>query len=218
MSSTPSFLSVATINHLLAQEAWARDTLMRRAGKVACIDMGHLRLCMRVAKDGMLEAAGAGDVPDVTIHVKPGDLPLILQNRDRAFSYVRIEGDAEFANTISQLSKGLRWDAEHDLERFLGPIAATRLVGGARAAVSHAAGAGRRLAENVAEFLLEERRVLIRPESVEAFADDVNRLRDDVERTAKRIAKLEQKLEQRLAQRSAAPVPALPHPDPQSDS
>jgi hypothetical protein len=61
---------------------------------------------------------------------------------------------AEFANTISQLSKGLRWDAEHDLERVLGPIAATRLVGGARAAVSHATGAGRRLAENVAEFLL----------------------------------------------------------------
>lgn len=217
MSSTPSFLSVATINHLLAQEAWARDTLMRRAGKVACIDMGQLRLRMRVAKDGMLEAAGEDDPADVTIHVKPGDLPLILQNRDRAFSYVRIDGDAEFANTISQLSKGLRWDAEHDLERLLGPIAATRLVGGARAAVAQATGAGRRLAENVAEFLLEERRVLVRPDSVDAFADDVSRLRDDVERTSKRIAKLEQKLEQRRAQRSAAPVPGLPH-DPQSDS
>jgi ubiquinone biosynthesis protein UbiJ len=155
---------------------------------------------MRVAKDGMLEAAGSDDVPDVTIHVKLSDLPLILQNRDRAFSYVRIDGDAEFANTISQLSKGLRWDAEHDLERFLGPIAASRLAGGARAAVSHVTGASRRLAENVAEFLLEERRVLIRPATVDAFADEVNRLRDDVERSAKRIAKLEQKLEQKQEQ------------------
>jgi ubiquinone biosynthesis protein UbiJ len=212
MSSTPTFLSVATINHLLAQEAWARDTLMRRAGKVACIDMGHVRLCMRVARDGMLEVAGEEDVPDVTIHVKVSDLPLILQNRDRAFSYVRIDGDAEFANTISQLSKGLRWDAEHDLERILGPIPAARLAGGARAAVSHATGASRRLAENVAEFLLEERRVLIRPSTVDAFADEVNRLRDDVERSAKRIAKLEQ----RLAQRSAALVPTKP--DPTTDS
>jgi ubiquinone biosynthesis protein UbiJ len=194
--------AVATINHLLAQEAWARDTLMRRAGKTACIDLGHVRLCMRVARDGMLEAAGSEDTPDVTIHVKLSDLPLILQNRDRAFSYVRIDGDAEFANTISQLSKGLRWDAEHDLERFLGPIAAARLVGGARAAVSHATGASRRLAENVAEFLLEERRVLLRPSAVDAFADDVNRLRDDVERSAKRIAKLEQKLEQLRVPRS----------------
>jgi ubiquinone biosynthesis protein UbiJ len=201
MSPTSS-LSVATINHLLAQEAWARDTLMRRAGKTACIDMGHLRLCMRVARDGMLEVAGDDDVPDVTIHVKFSDLPLILQNRDRAFSYVRIDGDAEFANTISQLSKGLRWDAEHDLERWVGPMLATRLAGGARAAVSHVTGAGRRVAENVAEFLLEERRVLIRPGSVDAFADDVNRLRDDVERSAKRIARLEQKLEQLRMQRS----------------
>ena len=219
MSPTSS-LFVATVNHLLAQEAWARDTLMRKAGKVACISVeqlrGQLRLCMRVAKDGMLEVAGDGDAPDVTIHVKLSDLPLILQNRDRAFSYVRIDGDAEFANTISQLSKGLRWDAEYDLERFFGPIAAARLVGGARAAVSHATGASRRLAENVAEFLLEERRVLLRPSTVDAFADEVNRTRDDVERAAKRIAKLEQKLEQRQAQRSAATVPALP--DPKSDS
>jgi ubiquinone biosynthesis protein UbiJ len=212
MSSTSSFLSpqrgltasaVATINHLLAQEAWARDTLMRRAGKVACIDTGHVRLCMRVARDGMLEAAGDEDLPDVTIHVKVSDLPLILQNRDRAFSYVRIDGDAEFANTISQLSKGLRWDAEHDLERLFGPIAANRLAGGARAAVSHATSTGRRMAENVAEFLLEERRVLVRPSTVDAFADEVNRLRDDVERSAKRIARLEQKLEQQLEQARA---------------
>jgi ubiquinone biosynthesis protein UbiJ len=211
MSSTPSFLSptvpaVATINHLLAQEAWARDALMRHAGKVAVIDTGHLALRMRVARDGMLETAGVDDAASVTIHVKLSDLPLIVQNRDRAFSYVRIEGDAEFANTISQLSKGLRWDAEHDLERVFGPIGAVRLAGGARSAVTGAATAGRRLAENVAEFLLEERRVLVRPAAVDAFADDVGRLRDDVERTAKRIAKLEQK----LAARNVAPAPTTP--------
>jgi ubiquinone biosynthesis protein UbiJ len=205
--------AVATINHLLAQEAWARDTLMRHAGKTACIDTGHLRLCMRVARDGMLETARADDTPSVTIHVKLSDLPLILQNRERAFSYVRIDGDAEFANTISQLSQGLRWDAEHDLARLIGPIGAVRLVGGARGAVGSATSAGRRLAENVAEFLLEEKRVLMRPNHVDGFADEVSRLRDDVERSAKRIAKLEQQLEQKLAQRTGASVPAaLPAP------
>jgi ubiquinone biosynthesis accessory factor UbiJ len=214
--------AVATINHLLAQEAWARSALLRHAGKTACIDTGAVALRLRVARDGMLEVASDGDVPAVTIHVKLSDLPLILQNRERAFSYVRIEGDAEFANTISQLANGLRWDAEHDLERIVGPVGAVRLAGGARRAAQGAAGAGRRLAENVAEFLLEERRVLVRPEAVEDFAGDINRLRDDIERSAKRIAKLEQKLEQRLAQRSAAAVaelttaapavPALPEP------
>jgi len=199
--------AVATINHLLAQEAWARAALVRHAGKTACIDTGAVRLSMRVAADGMLEAAEADDLPAVTIHVKLSDVPLILQYRDRAFSYVRIDGDAEFANTISQLSKGLRWDAEHDLERLIGPIGAVRVAGGARQALEGAATAGKRLAGNVAEFLLEERRVLVRPSAVATFADDINRLRDDVERSAKRIAKLEQK----LAQRTTA-VPALPEP------
>ena len=95
--------------------------------------------------------------------------------------------------------------------------AAAQIAGVSKVLVADAPHFADGLAENVAEFLLEERRVLIRPEAVDAFADDVNRLRDDVERTAKRIAKLEQKLEQRLAQRSATPVPRLPH-DPQSDS
>jgi ubiquinone biosynthesis protein UbiJ len=38
--------------------------------------------------------------------------------------------------------------------------------------------------------------VLVRPAPVDAFAAEVVRLRDDVERTAKRIAKLEQRLGQ----------------------
>ena len=201
MLATPA---VATINHLLAQEAWARESLVRHAGKEACIDTGHLELRLRVARDGMLEPGTAEGAANVTIRVKLTDLPLIAQNRDRAFSYVKIEGDAEFANTISSLSKGLRWDAEYDLERIVGPLGARGLVQGARGAATGVLGAGRRLAENMAEFLLEERPVLVRPTAVDEFAADVVRLRDDVERTAKRIAKLEQRLAQ-----SAAPTKSV---------
>ncbi len=196
MLTTPA---VATINHLLAQEPWARDALVRHAGKEACIDMGQLELRLRVARDGMLEAGTAEGPPSVTIRLKLTDLPLIAQNRDRAFSYVKIEGDAEFANTISSLSKGLRWDAEYDLERIIGPLGARRLVQGTRGAANGVLGAGRRMAENLAEFLLEERQVVVRPSAVNEFAADVVRLRDDVERTAKRIARLEQRLAQSAA-------------------
>jgi ubiquinone biosynthesis protein UbiJ len=222
MPSTSSYLSpqralmvpaIAAINHLLAQEAWARESLALHAGKEACIDTGHLKLRMRVARDGMLELSSSDEPPTVTIRLKLTDLPLIAQNRDRAFSYVQIEGDAEFANTISQLAKGLRWDAEHDLERVLGPIGATRLAGGARSVIGSASATGRKLAENVAEYLLEERLVLVKPAMLEEFTAEVTRLRDDAERTAKRIAKLEQK----LAQRSAATT-TRPNGDPTLDS
>ncbi|MDQ2818802.1 MAG: sterol-binding protein [Pseudomonadota bacterium] len=216
MSSTPSPASlfpprlivpvVAAINHLLAQESWARASLGLHAGKEALIDTGAVQLRMRVTRDGMVEP-GSEEMPaTVTIRVKLSDLPLIVQNRDRAFSYVKIEGDAEFANTISQLSKGLRWEAEHDLEKLFGPIAATRLVEGARGAATGVAATGKKFAENVAEFLLEERAVLIRPSQVSELADEITRLRDDVERAAKRMEKLEHALEKRLALRNASPT------------
>lgn len=210
MSSTPSPASlfpprlivpvVAAINHLLAQEAWARATLGLHAGKEALIDTGAVQLRMRVTRDGMVEPGSELLPATVTIRVKLSDLPLILQNRDRAFSYVKIEGDAEFANTISQLAKGLRWEAEHDLEKLFGPIAATRLADGARTAASGVAASGKKFAENVAEFLLEERAVLVRPSQVGDMGDEITRLRDDVERAAKRL----EKLAQTLALRSAA--------------
>ncbi|HEX5342978.1 MAG TPA: SCP2 sterol-binding domain-containing protein [Duganella sp.] len=184
----------AAINHLLAQEPWARQELQRHAGKIACIDAGSAALRLRVTADGYLEAAPVDEAARVTIRVKLSDLPLIAQNRERAFSYVQIEGDAEFANAISNLSKTLRWEAEHDLEKVIGPVAAVRAVSGAKAAFEAVKTGHQKLAENVAEFLLDEKQMLVRPETVQAYSADVARLRDDVERAAKRLAKLEQKL------------------------
>lgn len=194
---------IAAINHLLAQEAWARDALALHAGKDACIDAGTVSLRVRVTADGMLEASNSDEPASVTIRVKLADLPLIAQNRERAFSYVKIEGDAEFANTLSQLGKGLRWEAEHDLERWIGPIGANRVVGGARGLVEAVIAGQKKVAENVAEYFLEENPLLIRPAMADDFGAEVNRLRDDVERTAKRIARLESK----LAPGSADPAP-----------
>jgi ubiquinone biosynthesis protein UbiJ len=202
-SPNPSLFSAAApasaaINHLLAQEPWAREELRRHAGKIASIDTGAIVLRLRVTADGMLEAAPADEPARVTIRLKLSDLPLIAQNRERAFSYVQIEGDAEFANAISSLSKSLRWEPEHDLEKVVGPVAAVRMVSGARAAFETVKSGHRKLAENVAEFLLDEKPVLIRPHVVEAFTADVVRLRDDVERAAKRLAKLEKTLAQAM--------------------
>lgn len=197
---------VAALNHLLAQQEWAGAQLARHTGKLVCFDAGSAILRLRVAAGGLFEA-GPLEVPaSVTIRLKLSDLPLMLQNRERAFSYVTIEGDAEFANTISQLSKTVRWDAEHDLERLLGPIAAVRIASGARAALTAAAATQRKLAENVAEFFLEEQPVLVRPVEADQFSAGVTRLRDDVERIAKRIDKLLRK------PAGQAPAPALPVP------
>jgi len=185
-----STLLPAAINHLLVREPWARDKLAAHAGKIACMDAGVVTIKLKVASDGLLEQAITDGDADVTIRIKLSDLPLLMQNRERAFSTVKVEGDAELANTISQLSQSLRWEAEEDLSRWIGDIAATRLVAGAKAALDAAQSTQRKLAENVAEYFLEENPMLVRPQAVADFTDEVTKLRDDVERMAKRIEKL----------------------------
>ncbi len=186
ISSTTS----AAINHLLARETWARDKLVKHAGKVAFFDAGLAGIRLKVMADGMVQAAGVEEPVNVTIRVKLSDLPLIMQHREHAFSYVQIEGDADFANTISQLSDSLRWEAEEDLSRLIGDAAAVRVAGGVRAAVETAVSTQKKLAENVAEYFLDEKPLLVRPRMVDDFASEVARLRDDVERLSKRIEKL----------------------------
>lgn len=180
----------AIINHLLKQDPSCRKMLFAHQGKKACIDTGVMTITLRVGEDGYFTATDDA-VADVTISMSASDIPLILSDMDKAMSYVRIAGDADFANTLSKLSQRLRWDAEEDLSHIVGDIAAVRLVQSGQSVLTTARVQSRKLAENVAEYLVEEKAVLVHPQEVRAFAEDVATIRDDVERLMKRLEKLE---------------------------
>jgi ubiquinone biosynthesis protein UbiJ len=118
-------------------------------------------------------------------------LPQVVVNMEKAFSYVTISGDADFARTISEMANELHWEPEEDLAPFLGDIAAVRITQAARTTLSQAKSGGRKFFENMAEYLLEENPTLLYRQAGEKFASDVAIIRDDVERLAKRIASLE---------------------------
>jgi ubiquinone biosynthesis protein UbiJ len=182
---------VPVINHLLSQEAWARAKLAPHAGKVACLELGALAPRLAITADGMVDTAIADAPVNVTIRVALSDLPLLMQNREHAFSYVKIDGDADFANSISQVAQNLKWEAEEDLSKWVGDIAAMRIVAGAKTAADAARSTHKSLTENLAEYLTEENPILVRPAALADLAADITQTRDDVERLMKRIEKLE---------------------------
>ena len=193
----------ATLNHLLVRQPALQATLAAHAGKVACVAIGALTLRLQVAADGLLTAPSdssnhpnAAANPNVTIRFNPIDVPQILANRARAFSYVSIEGDSDFAKSISEIANNLHWEAEEDLAPWVGDIAAVQLVQGARAAAAGLQTGGKNLVESVADYLLEENPVLLHRQCADEFASVVATLRNDAERLAKRVALLEQSLTQ----------------------
>ncbi len=180
----------AIVNHLLAAEPWAQAKLAGHAGKLVRVDTGAAAFSFRIAPDGSLLSADADEPATVVIRMKLADLPMMAQHRERAFSYVQIEGDAEFAAAISQVAQSVRWEAEEDLSRLVGDIAAQRLVQAGKGITAAAQTAHRKITENLAEYFLEEHPMLMRPAAVSGFAQEVVKLRDDVERLGKRIDKL----------------------------
>jgi ubiquinone biosynthesis protein UbiJ len=181
---------VAVINHLLSRQTLVRDKLRAHAGKVACIETGTVQLTMAVGADGLLQS-DVSNQPTVTIRIDPADVLKVVANMDKAFSYVTISGDADFARTISEVANELHWDPEEDLAPFFGDIAAVRIAQAGRSAISQAKSRSRKLLENIAEYLLEENPTLLYRHVGEQFASDVAVIRDDVERLAKRISLLE---------------------------
>lgn len=180
------------LNHLLTQESWARALLQKHAGKLASIDLEVQQIRLRVGSDGYVQSEPDVDAQeDVKLSIKLADLPLIAQDKTRAVSYVKLEGDADFAQAISQLSQDLSWDVEDDLSGIVGDIAARRLVSGGRQFADFLGRSHQNVQENLADYFLEENPLLVRPRAVRALADQVNKTRDDVERLMKRVERLE---------------------------
>jgi len=185
---------VAFANHVLESAPWARDKLTAHAGKTALFDVFPGRIAIEVAADGSLRPAPAEAAPAVTIRLTHLTLLEVLTDSETAWRKAEIAGDTDFAAVISQVAANVRWDVEEDLSRVVGDIAAHRLAQAGRAAAAWPKQAAASMAGNAAEYLTEEKKVLITPLQAAEFIREVDELRDAVERLDKRIERLSRQI------------------------
>lgn len=189
--------ALAAINHLLGQAAWTREKLRGFAGQCVRIEwsppvLAAVSVMFEIAPDGLLAVplAGVDSVAAVSI-VLPSDTPLlVLRGQEALLRETRISGSAEFAETLGYVLRHLRWDAEEDLARVVGDIAAHRLVGGATAFAAWQRDKLTALAENLGEYLTEERPAIVRRPASADFAAGVAAVQADLERLAQRLRRL----------------------------
>lgn len=179
-------------NHLLAAAPWARAKLAPFAGKRARLVLGPLPLEFRIAPDGSVESLGTGE-PAVEI-VLPADAPLaLLQGREAMMRGAHITGAADFAEALGFVLRKLDWDAEEDLSRVVGDIAAHRIVKAAGNLAAAQVEAGQRLADNLAEYLRHEQPAGVDKAALAAFAGEVGALRQEADALERRLVALQQR-------------------------
>jgi ubiquinone biosynthesis accessory factor UbiJ len=181
--------AASALNHLLEREAWARDKLAPFAGEVVELRVGLLPpLRLAIAEGGRSLAAKDGSDATLTISAKPGFLAALSKGEEHLMRAVDIAGNARLATEILVLLRYLRWDVEEDLSRVFGDVVAHRMVGTARDFAAWQVEAGRRMTENIMEYAIEERRMVVARSEFDEFAAAVAKLRDDLARLEQRIA------------------------------
>lgn len=185
---------LAIAQHLLRQTQWARQRLAEHAGKQILVELPLATLQLRIAADGDLEAGAPGAGADLVVTLPPAAIAKWPVDRQAAWREARVDGDVELAAAISYVIANLRWDYEEDLSQVVGDVAAHRIGRGFRQLSAWPGDAAQSLAQGVAEYLSEERQVLATRLRAEEFAEQVDDLRDAVERLDKRIERLAQRL------------------------
>jgi ubiquinone biosynthesis protein UbiJ len=184
---------ILALNHLLRQSAWARDRLASFAGKRVNLMIGPLQIPFVINDSGLLTVvANEAERPaDVEIQL-PADTPLRLLSggTGEAMKAARITGAADLADALGFVLRNLRWDAEEDLSRVVGDIAAHRLAGGIRAFAEWQQDAARRLAENLTEYAVHEKPTVLGAAAFKVFSEDLARFSEKLDSLKQRAAKL----------------------------
>ena len=166
--ATPAVAFCFLLNQLLDRERWARERLARFAGRSLELRPPWLpALRLTVGAGGRIEEGGAEPEAIVTLD--------------------GVSGAGEFADEVRELAKHLRWDAEEELSRLVGDVAAERIGGTVRALLRWQRDAARRVGEALADYATNESGALVRRGELRDFAAELERLRASIERLERRL-------------------------------
>jgi ubiquinone biosynthesis accessory factor UbiJ len=179
------------LNHLLDQHLWARERLRPHAGQIMefrASPMPPVRL--QIDESGHVGPADAGE-SDLVVTAKPGVIPFLVRRGPDTSQAFDFTGRADLADTVRDLLRHLDWDAEEDLSRLIGDVAAHRMASAGRDFVAWQREAAERLAQNFAEYVSEEQPLLMSRAQFESLSRQNTELLEALERLEQRVQRAE---------------------------
>ncbi len=176
----------AALNRALALDPDTRDALRMLDGRSVAVHVAApaLALQVTVAGDRLKVGPVAGNEADLSVRSTLGgliaQLPFFRNDNAPPVGKLRIEGDADLARRLQRLAERFDPDWQQPFTAVFGDVVGVQVANAMRGA----------LAANAAEYVTEESRDVVGRDELNAFFDDVDTLRDDVERIAARVSRL----------------------------
>ena len=184
-------LAATTLNHVLAQNAWAVQRLTPLAGKTFAVQAAPLpTLNFTIQPDGLLKGALPGTPPDATLSATPDALLRYFTVEPHDPALIRISGDATLGTEIGHVLAHISWEAEEDLSRVFGDVLAHRLAGFARGWFDWRKQSALSLVTATSEYFTEEQPLIAKRSRITQFAQEVDAVRCATDQLEVRIQKL----------------------------
>ncbi|WP_144898137.1 ubiquinone biosynthesis accessory factor UbiJ [Luteimonas cucumeris] len=192
----------AALNRALAMDPETRAGLGVLSGKRIVLRLASPPLALQVSVDGERLRVGPVDEagePDLAVRSTLGalvsQLPALLAGlgRDDAapVGKLHISGDADLARRLQRLAGNFDPDWQQPFAAVFGDVLGVQIANAIAATLKQARVTAIDLAGSAAEFVTEESRDVVPKAELNAFHDDVDGLRDGVERIAARVARLQ---------------------------
>lgn len=186
----------SALNRLLALDPDTQSALCRLDGRriQLALEAPALALEIRVAGNALQVGKVEGDEPDLGIRATVSgvlsQLPFLRRSDAAPVGKVRINGDAELARTLQKLATNFDPDWGQPFAELFGPILGPQIAKALREGLVAGGSFAKTFSRDAVEYLTEETRDLVGKAELSAFHDDVDALRDDVERLAARLSRL----------------------------
>ena len=187
------------LNRALALDLDTRQALAALDGRSVSLQLDSPALGLRIGVEGQTLTVGPLDaqqpadlaVQGSRLGALLGQLPMLARRRrDGDAGKVNVSGDAELARRLQQLASGFDPDWQQPFVNALGPVLGVQLARVLHQVLGRLRDGSRDVLGMAAEFVTEESRDILGRFELNAFHDDVDGLRDDVERLAARVARL----------------------------
>jgi len=190
------------LNEQIRARTAARERLRELDGKRFAVSIrgSDFRVVAEAAGDELRLSRSGDEACDVEL--SGGALDLLKLARSASLSELKnagatLNGDIHVAEGFAELFRLAMPEAEALLADWIGDMPAHAVGEAARAVGGWTGRAGEAFELNLGEYLQEENPTLVPTPLARKFYADVDRIRDDVERAARRIEILERRLKSR---------------------
>ena len=186
----------AALDRVLALDAETRAALPALDGRRIQLELVSPPLSMTLRVDGQRLRVGPPEPEreaDLSLRATLGGMLgqlLPAAPSAPAAGRMRISGDAELAQRLQTLARGFDPDFDAAFASVFGDVLGVQIARGLREGLRQGRRVAGEAARGAAEHLVEERRDLVSRAEQEAYFDDVDSLRDGVDRLEARLGRL----------------------------